>query len=128
VRGLVALVGVTLLAWVVLAGPSMLLGGDGPEVTVPAALVCLAPNLLALIVVEAVRSRSETARTGVLLASFLVRPLLAIGLGFVVYVLLPHLKGRELSLLVWGAMFYLILLAAESAVVSRRVAGSNTGR
>jgi hypothetical protein len=106
----------------------MLLGGDGPVVTVPAALVCLAPNLLALIVVEVVRSRSETARTGVLLASFLVRPLLAIGLGFVVYVLMPDLKGRELSLLVWGAMFYLILLVAESLVVSRRVADANAGR
>jgi hypothetical protein len=120
--------GVTALAWLVMAGPSWLFGGDGPEVTIPAALVCLVPNLLALGVNELVKTRSQSAQTGVLLASFLIRPLLAIGLGLAVYYLLPDLHGRALSLLVWGALFYLILLAAESAVVSRQAAGSITGR
>ena len=127
-RAVAVLLGVAVSTWIVLAGPSMLLGGDGPEVTGSAMLVCLAPNLLALGVAEAVRTRSETTRTGALLASFLVRPILAIGLGFTVYVLLPHLKGHELSLLVWGAMFYLILLAAESLVVSRRATRATAGR
>jgi hypothetical protein len=111
-----------------MAGPSWLLGGDGPEVTVPAAAVCLIPNLLALSVNELVKTRSQTAQTGVLLASFLVRPLVAIGLGLAAYYLLPDLRGRALSLLVWGALFYLILLVAESIVVSRQAAGSITGR
>ena len=127
-RGLAFVVGVTVLAWLVMCGPSWLLGGDGPEVTVPAALVCLIPNLLALGVTELVKTRSLTAQTGVLLASFLVRPLLSVGLGLSAYYLLPDLRGRALSLLVWGALFYIILLVAESAVVARRAAGSLTGR
>ena len=127
-KGFAVLLGVAVVSWLVLAGASMLLGGAGPEVTVPALLVCLAPNLLALGVVELIRTRSEWTRTAVLLVSFLARPILAIVLGICVYFLLPHLKGRELSLLVWGAVFYLILLAVESRVVSRRVSGATAGR
>ena len=127
-RGLAFVAGVTALAWLVMAGPSWLLGGDGPEVTIPAAVVCLVPNLLALGVIELVKTRSQTAQTGVLLASFLVRPLVTIGLGLAVYFLSPDLHGRALSLLVWGVLFYLILLVAESIVVSRQAAGSITGR
>ena len=127
-KGLVVLVGVAVVAWLLLAGPSMLLGGAGPEVTVPVALVCLAPNLLALGVAEWARTRSEYTRTAVLLVSSLARLFLVIGLGFVVYLLFPHLKGHEVSLLVWGAVFYLVLLVAESRLVSRRMAGATAGR
>ena len=127
-RGFAVLVGVALGAWVLLAGPAMLLGGDGPEVTGLALAVCLAPNLLALGVVELVRTRSEYTRTAVLAISSVARLFLVIGLGFVVYLLSPHLKGHELSFVLWGALFYLILLAAESRVVSRRLAGAAAGR
>ncbi len=105
-----------------------MLTDEGPSVTVPALLVCLAPNLLALLVSELVRSKSEVTRLGVLLASFLFRPFISVGLGFWVYLILPALRGRELSLLAWGAVFYLIILGAESYVVSRQVAGSTAGR
>jgi hypothetical protein len=88
----------------------------------------LVPNLLALAVAGLVRTKSQLTQTGVLLASFLVRPLVALALGVAAYYLLPALHGRALSLLVWGAVFYLIVLAAESYVVSRQVAGSTTGR
>src|SRR5690242_5390917 len=40
VRGLGIVLGAAVLAWLALAGPAMLLGGAGPEVTVPALLVC----------------------------------------------------------------------------------------
>jgi hypothetical protein len=120
--------GAAVLAWLVLAGPAMLLGGAGPEVTVPALVVCLAPNLLALGAAELVRARGQTVQTGVVLVSFLVRPVVAVGLGLAAYFLLPDLQGRAPALLVWGALFYLILLAAESVVVSRRVAGPTVGR
>lgn len=126
--GFAVLLGVAVLAWGALALPAWLLGGAGPEVTVPVALACLAPNLLALGVAEAVRGRGEVTRTGVLLVSFLARPLLVAGLGVAAYFLLPDLRGRELALLVWGSVFYLILLAAESRVVSRRLAGPPAGR
>jgi hypothetical protein len=128
VKGFAVLVGVALGAWVLLAGPAMLLGGDGPEVTGLALLVCLAPNLLALGVAELVRTRSEYTRTAALLISFVARLFLVIGLGFTVYLLSPHLKGRELSFVLWGAMFYLILLAVETRLVSRRMAGAAAGR
>jgi len=128
VRGFAVLVGVGLAAWLVLAGPAMLVGGDGPEVTGLALVVCLAPNLLALGLVELVRTRSEYTRTAVLAISSVARLFLVIGLGFVVYLLSPHLKGHELSFVLWGALFYLILLAAESRVVSRRLAGAAAGR
>ena len=127
-KGFAVLVGVAAGAWVVLAGPAMLLGGDGPPVTLPALVVCLAPNLLALGVVELVRTRSEYTRTAVLLISFVARLFLVIGLGFTVYLLSPHLKGHELSFVLWGAMFYLILLAVETRLVSRRMAGAPAGR
>jgi hypothetical protein len=128
VRGFAIVVSVAILAWIVIAGPAALLGGDGPEVTVPALLVCLAPNLLALGVAEFFKNRSELTRTAVLLITFVGRLFLVIGLGFAVYFLLPYLKGRELSWVLWGAVFYLILLAAESRVVARRVAGATAGR
>ena len=127
-RGLGIVLGAAVLAWVVLAGPAMLLGGAGPEVTVPALLVCLAPNLLALGAVELARARGQTVQTGVVLVSFLVRPVAAMGLGLAAYYLLPDLRGRAVPLLVWGALFYLVLLATESVVVSRRVAGATAGR
>jgi len=128
VKGFAIVLGVAILAWVVLAGSAALLGGDGPEVTVPAWLVCLVPNLLALGVAELVKTRSEYTRTAVLLVSFVARLFLVLGLAFAAYLLLPYLKGHELSFVLWGAVFYLILLAAESLVVSRRVATVTAGR
>jgi hypothetical protein len=128
VKGLAVLVGVAILAWVVLALPAMLLGGSGPEVTGLAALVCLAPNLLALWVAELFKTRSEYVRTAVLLVTFVARLFLVLGLGFAVYLLSPHLKGHELAYVLWGAMFYLIFLVAESRLVSRRMAGAPAGR
>ena len=127
-RGLGIVVGAGVLAWLVLALPAALLGGAGPEVTVPALVVCLAPNLLALGAVELARARGQTVQTGVVLVSFLVRPAVAIGLGLAAYYLVPDLRGRAVPLLVWGALFYLVLLAAETVVVSRRVAGASAGR
>lgn len=127
-RGFAVLFGVAIVAWVVLAGPAALFGGNGPEVTVPAVLVCLAPNLLALGVVELIKTRSEYTRTAVLAMTFVGRLFLVIGLGFTVYLLSPHLKGHELSFVLWGALFYLILLAVESRVISRRMAGAAAGR
>ena len=127
-KGFAVLLGVALAAWVVLAGAAMLLGGAGPEVTGPALLVCLAPNLLALGVAELVRTRSEYTRTAALVISFVARLFLVVGLGFTVYLVSPDLKGHELSFVLWGAMFYLILLAVESRVVSRRLAGATAGR
>jgi hypothetical protein len=41
---------------------------------------------------------------------------------------LPGLRGRELSFVLWGAVFYLLLLAVETRVVSRRLAGVTAGR
>lgn len=127
-KGVLIVLGTAAIAWLLLAGPAALLSNEGPTVTIPALLVCLVPNLLALLVTELVRSKSDLTRMGVLLASFLFRPFLAVGLGFVVYFLLPALRGRELSLLVWGAIFYLVILGAESYVVSRQVSGSNADR
>lgn len=127
-KGLAVLCGVAVAAWVLLAGPAMLLGGDGPDLTLPALLVCLAPNLLALGVAELVRNRSEFTRTATLLVSFVARLFVVLGLGFAVYLMSPQLKGRELSFVVWGAVFYLILLAAESRLVSRLLAGATAGR
>jgi len=127
VRGFAVVVGAAVLAWLVLAGPAALVSDEGPTVTGPAALVCLVPNLLALGVAGLVRGKSQLTQTGVLLASFLIRPLVALALGLAAYYLYPPLKGRELSLLVWGAVFYLIVLAAESYVVSRQVSGSTAG-
>ena len=127
-RGFAVVIGTAVVAWGLLAGPAALVSDEGPSVTVPAVLVCLVPNLLALAVAGLVRTRSQLTQTGVLLASFLVRPLVALALGLAAYYSFPPLQGRGLSLLVWGAVFYLILLAAESYVVSRQVAGSNASR
>jgi hypothetical protein len=128
VKGFAVVTGSGILAWVMLAGPAALVSDEGSTVTVPAALVCLVPNLLALGVAGLVRTKSQLTQMGVLLASFLIRPLVALALGLLAYKLYPPLQGRELSLLVWGTVFYLILLAAESYVVSRQVAGSNASR
>jgi hypothetical protein len=124
--GLVA--GVTVLAWAVTALPAWALGGAGPDLTVPAALVCLIPNLVLLGVVEVVKTRGPVVQTGVVLGSFLVRPLVTMGLGLGVYFSIPALDGRPVPLLVWGTVFYLVTLAAESIVVSRQLRGSPAGR
>lgn len=127
-KGLGVVVGTAALAWVILAGPAALVSNEGPTVTVPALLVCLIPNVLAVGVAGLVRAKGPMTQMGVLLASFLIRPLVALALGAAAYYLFPPLKGRAVSLLVWGAVFYLIVLAAESYVVSRQVAGSTAGR
>lgn len=127
-RGLGIVLGTGVLAWLVLAGPVALAGGAGPLVTVTALVVCLAPNLLAVLLAALVRNKSSLTQMGVLLGSFLVRPLVALGLGFGAYYGLPDLRGSELSLLVWGCVLYIIILIAESYVVSRQVAGSTAGR
>lgn len=127
-RGFGIVVGAAALSWLLLALPAALVSAEGPTVTVPAALVCLVPNLLALGVARLVRTKSPYTQVGVLLASFVIRPLVVVVLGTAVYFLFPPLRGRELSLLVWGAVFYLIILAAESYVVSRQMAGSTPGR
>ena len=127
-KGFAVLIGVAIAAWVVLALPAMWLGGDGPEVTVPALLVCLAPNLLALGLAELAKGRSDYFQTAVLLISFVARLVVVLGLGFSVYLLSPYLKGHELSFVLWGALFYLLLLGVESRVVSRRTAGATPGR
>ncbi|HVK08924.1 MAG TPA: hypothetical protein VM597_09135 [Gemmataceae bacterium] len=124
-NGFAVVVGTAVSAWAVIAGPAALISNEGPTVTVPAALVCLVPNLLALAVAGLVRGRSQLTQTGVLLGSFLVRPLVALGLGVAAYYGYPPLQGRGVSLLVWGAVFYLILLGAESYVVSRQVANAS---
>jgi hypothetical protein len=128
VRGFGIVVGAAALSWLLIAGPAALVSDEGPQVTVPAALVCLVPNLLALGVAGLVRTTNPITQMGILLASFLIRPLLALALGFATYYLFPPLKGREVSLLVWGAVFYLIDLGAETYVVTRQVAGSTAGR
>lgn len=127
-KGVLIVLGTGVGAWLVLAGPAALFTAEGPEVTVPALLICLVPNLAAVIVATRIRNKSSQVYLGVLLASFLVRPFVSLGLGFATYFVLPALRGRELSLLVWGALFYIIILAAESYVVSRQVAGSTAGR
>ncbi len=71
----------------------MMFGGAGPEVTVPALLICLAPNLLALGVAEWAKTRSEYTRTAVLLISFVARLFLVLGLGFTVYVIVSAPQG-----------------------------------
>lgn len=121
-------VGVTALAWVVLALPAWALGGGGPDLTVPAALVCLVPNLILLGVVAFVKARGPVVQAGVVLGSFLVRPFATMGLGLAAYYLIPSLGGRPVWLLVWGTVFYLVTLAAESVVVSRQLRGSPAGR
>jgi len=128
VKGFAVLVGVAAAAWVVFAGPAMLLGGDGPGVTLPALVVCLAPNLLALGVAELLKTRSEYTQVAALVISFVARLFLVIGLGFAAYWVLPGLKGHELSFVLWGAVFYLLLLAVESRLVTRRLAGLTAGR
>ncbi len=127
-KGVLIVLGTGIAAWVILAFPAALISEEGLGVTIPALLACLAPNLLAVMVSELVKTKSEKLRTGVIVASFVFRPFMALGLGFCFYVLMPVLHGRELSLLLWGAVFYLIILGAESYVVSRQVAGSTAGR
>jgi hypothetical protein len=128
VKGFAVLIGVAAAAWVLFALPAMLLGGDGPEVTLAALVVCLAPNLLALGLVELLRTRSEYTQIAGLVISFVARLFLVIGLGFVAYLILPGLKGHEVSFVLWGALFYLLLMAVESRVVWRRLAGATAGR
>ena len=102
--------------------------GAGPDLTVPAALICLIPNLVLLGVVEVVKTRGPVAQTAVVLGSFLARPLVTFALGLAAYYLIPSLGGRAVPLLVWGTVFYLVTLAAESFVISRQLRGSPAGR
>ena len=51
-------------------------------------------RLRPLLIAGLVRTRSQLTQTGVLLASFLVRPLVALALGVAAYYLLPPLHGR----------------------------------
>ncbi len=117
----------TALTWGLVAGPAWALGADGPELTGPAALVCLIPNLIALAVISLVKTRGPVTQLGVVLGSFVFRPFVTLGLGFGVYFLIPALAGRAVALLVWGTVFYLVTLTVESLVASRQVRESTAG-
>ena len=90
-KGVLIVLGTAIAAWVILALPAALVSDEVPGVTIPALVACLAPNLLAVMVSELVKTKSEKLRTGVIVASFVFRPFVALALGFCLYVLLPVL-------------------------------------
>ena len=63
-RGFAVVLGTAVVAWLMLAGPAALISDEGPSVTIPAALVCLVPNLLALGVAGLVRGEEPTDPDG----------------------------------------------------------------
>ena len=119
-RNVLLLIGIVGLAWVVLTLPARMLGGAGSEVTGLAALLSLVPGCLTLGAAELMRSRPGMEQTIFQMAAGFIRMVFAVGVGGLVYYLEPSLQGSELALLIWGTVFYLITLAAETTLVCRR--------
>jgi hypothetical protein len=115
--------------WLLLALPARFLLGedDAPVLAGIAALVCLAPCLLAVIWAEWAFSSSPDQQALALLGASGVRMFVTLLAALALYLNVAALKRP--AFLLWVAAAYLTLLAAEVALVvtARRQAAQNTG-
>ncbi len=109
---------IVLVVWLASAVPAALFVDGAPIlVTLIAALVCLAPSGLTLVLLDWVHKRSAEERIVATLAAPFIRMIVAGGGGIALYYLSPLINAHGLSFISWIVVFYLVTLAVETRLL-----------
>ncbi len=124
-RNLALLVGGVLALWAVSAWPARSLWGDDALLfSATAALLCLVPGVLTLVWCQKSIGGTPEQRLMAAMGGTMVRMLVAIGAGFLLFFAVPAL--HEPAFLIWIVAFYLITMALEVSLVVRQISAANT--
>jgi hypothetical protein len=115
---LAVLAAVTLSVWTLAAVPGNL-WLDGPPllVTLVAALVCLLPASLTLMLIDRLRKRSPVEKVVAALAAPFIRMILSGGTGAWLYLDWPLIHDHGFAFIAWMVVFYLVTLAVETSLL-----------
>lgn len=109
---------VTLSLWALVAAPiGLFLDGPPILVTLSAALICLFPAALTLILLDRLRKRTPEEKVVATLVAPFIRMILSGGGGFALYTLWPLIREHDLSFVSWAVVFYLVTLAVETGLL-----------
>jgi hypothetical protein len=124
-KGLLQLVGGTLLCWLVVVVPARWLWGDSALLfSTTAWLLCLVPSAGTLAWAQwALRGKPEQQLLAVM-GGTVVRMLFVLGIGMALYLTLPDFQYIRFWL--WVIAFYFITLTLEIVLVTRQSAQSST--
>jgi hypothetical protein len=115
---LAVLATVTLSVWA-LAGVPASLWFDGPPALVPfsAAIVCLLPASLTLILIDRLRKRAPVEKVVATLAAPFIRMILAGGAAVWLYEDWALIHDHGMAFIAWMVVFYLVTLAVETCLL-----------
>lgn len=111
------LIGVTAGVWLVAAGLTAAIGCPQWLPSAVAAGVCLVPAAATMAWVARTEGRPPVESLGSVLIAPIVRIVAVLVLGFVAVLALPPLKAELSALAGWVLGFYLVTLAAETALL-----------
>lgn len=119
-RPVLWLIGVTGGVWLVAALPISLISAQSASailVSATAGLLCLIPALATLLLALRSAQRPPEERVVAVLGSVVIRMIVILGGGVVLYFSFPVFRDQRWVLLTWGLIFYLTTLAVETAMV-----------
>ena len=121
IRPMLVLASVLFATWSLIAWPTCLYFDTDTKVASLAATINLLPGWWTLILIERSRRIDPTLQIAALTANALIRlifPVVAGGLG---WYLISELQGRELELVVWSGVFYVVSLITGTTLSYRIV-------
>jgi hypothetical protein len=113
---------VILGTWIVLAGAAWAAFGVALKAPSLAAVVNWLPGVWTLGLIHKSRASAPTVQIAILMGSSFIRLGLAVVGGGLGWYLISDLHGRELALVIWGGVFYVVTLVAETTLAYRMVA------
>lgn len=122
------LIGLSLVVWVVAVVVAV--GLDGPShwlASAVAAVLCLVPAVGTMIAVQVTEGRSPVESIGAVLFAPLVRLVVVLLIGVVLWQAVPAFRDDPIRFWAWVSGFYLFTLVAETALLLSRP-GNPPGR
>ena len=109
---------VTLGIWLAVALPvGQFLDGPPALVTLAAALICLIPASLTLLLVDRLRKRTPEEKVVATLVAPFIRMILSGGGGMALYYWSPLIHEHGFPFVSWVVVFYLVTLAVETRLL-----------
>lgn len=122
------LVGATGLAWLGLTLSAAALDDDHHWLPSTVAVVlCLVPAIGTTVLATVTEHRSPVEAIGAVLAAPLIRLIVVMVGGFVLWRAVPAFRGEPVRFWGWVLGFYLVTLVAETAVLLSRVGSRRSG-
>ncbi|WP_162136214.1 hypothetical protein [Zavarzinella formosa] len=103
------------------AAPAILFFGTDSKTTILAAVINLLPGIWTLMMAARIRAIHPTLQIAILMGSVFIRLGFAVVAGGLGWYLISDLQGHELELVIWGGVFYVVALIAETLLVHRMV-------